>query len=694
MAAGRGEKGKGMNANMHRGTGWVRCRDWLAGMALASVWALVGCAEAPPPTESTEDAAAEAPALPAPNPERNAYFGDLHVHSRYSFDAFLFGTTATPDEAYRYARGENLKHVLGFEMQMPEPLDFYSVTDHAMFLGMLPAMADPTTEVSKTDTAQQLAAASTVDERRAAFQNMRPLLSDPEMADEVLDLDVVRSAWADIQAAANRANEPGAFTAFIGYEYTSGPESQNLHRNVIFRGDSAPDVPFSRLDSSNPEDLWAWMDAARDAGQDAVAIPHNSNGSNGQMFKPAYYDDSPLDAAYAELRMRNEPLVEVTQVKGTSDTHPLLSPNDEWANFEIMPFRIATQIISNVSGSYAREALARGLAFEESDGFNPFKFGLVGASDTHNASYAGDESDFYSKVGMLDGTPARRGSVPLEPADGGGPFDIQPCPETVPTATAGESSEPAPAVWCGPDAERFAQSYYTYWSASGLTGAWAEENTRQSIHDAFRRKETFATSGPRIRVRFFGGYGLGDVSMDAMDRVAQAYAGGVPMGGDLQGQADGAPTFLLWASRDARSAPLQRMQIIKGWVEDGTLQEQVFDVACSDGGKVDGQTHRCPDNGASVDLSDCSISDGVGATELAESWRDPEFNPSQRAVYYARVLENPTCRWSTWDALRAGVAPRPDVQATLQERAWTSPIWYAPAAASSAPASEGEAADG
>jgi len=689
-----------MNEKKHHG----RRGDWLAGVALAGLcWALASCAEAPAPAETTpegegeapaEVAAPEAAAMPAPNPERNAYFGDLHVHSRYSFDAFLFGTVATPDEAYRYARGENLKHALGFEMQMPEPLDFYSVTDHAMFLGMLPAMADPTTEVSKTEFAKPFAAASTVDERRAGFQAMRPLLADPEKANEILDMNIVRSAWADLQAAANRANDPGTFTAFIGYEYTSGPESQNLHRNVIFRGDSAPDIPFSRLDSSNPEDLWAWMDAARDNGQDAVAIPHNSNGSNGQMFKPAYYDDAPLDAAYAELRMRNEPLVEVTQVKGTSDTHPLLSPNDEWANFEIMPFRIATQIISNVSGSYAREALVRGLAFQESEGFNPFKFGLVGASDTHNASYAGDESDYYSKVGALDGTAELRGSVPSAEDAGSGPFDIRACPEGVPTAVSGESSEPAPAVWCGEDAELFSDTYYTYWSAAGLTGAWAEENTRQSIHDAFRRKETFATSGPRIRVRFFGGYGLGDVSMDAMDRAAQAYAGGVPMGGDLSGQAEGAPTFLLWASRDARGAPLQRAQIIKGWVEDGALREQVFDVACSDGGMVDGQTHRCPDNGATVDLSDCSISDGVGAGELAASWQDPAFDPSQRALYYARVLENPTCRWSTWDALKAGVMRRSDIRPTLQERAWTSPIWYAPAAMPAAPTSEEEAADG
>ena len=282
-----------------------------------------------------------------PNPLRNAYFGDLHVHTRYSFDAFIFGTVATPDDAYRFARGASLTHPSGFEMRLPEPLDFYAVTDHAMFLGMMPAMADPSTEISRTEFAQPFANAKTVEERGAAFFGIRHYLTRETHA-EVFDKDIVRSAWADIVAASNRHYEPGRFTTFIAYEYTSGLESQNLHRNVVFRGDGAPDIPFSRLDSMNPEELWQWMDRVRADGYDALAIPHNSNGSNGQMSKPTTYDGAPLDAAYADLRMRNEPLVEITQVKGTSDTHPLLSPNDEWANFEIMPFRIATQVISNV----------------------------------------------------------------------------------------------------------------------------------------------------------------------------------------------------------------------------------------------------------------------------------------------------------------------------------------------------------
>ena len=649
--------------------------------AAAIVFSLAACAEAPdeapagPPVVSKE-AASEDPTS-APNPLRNAYFGDLHVHTRYSFDAFLFGTVATPDEAYRFAQGESLAHPSGFEMQLPQPLDFYAVTDHAMFLGMLPAMSDPSTEISKTEFAAPFAAARTVAERTAAFRGIRDFMA-PETHAEVLDKDIVRSAWGEIVASANRNYQPGRFTTFVAYEYTAAPDAQNLHRNVIFRGANAPDMPFSRLDSQNPERLWQWMDDIRAQGFEALAIPHNSNGSNGQMFKPVTYDDAPLDATYGALRMRNEPLVEVTQVKGTSDTHPLLSPNDEWADFEIMPFRIATQIISNVSGSYAREALLRGIAIEQGQGFNPFKFGLAGASDTHNASYAGDESEFYSKVGLLDGTPALRGAIAQDAQPGEGPLDVYPCPEAVPSAVAGEPSEPAPKIWCGADAHRFRETYYTFWSASGLTGVWAEQNTRESIYDAFRRKETFATSGPRIRVRFFGGYGLDGVAVNAEGMVTQADAAGVPMGGDIAGRPEGAPTFLVWAARDAHSALLQRAQIVKGWTEDGAAREQVFDVACSDGLQVDPDTHRCPDNGATVNMANCATAQDQGAAELAATWQDPTFDPARRAVYYVRVLENPSCRWSTWDALRSGVAPRPDLHATIQERAWSSPIWYAP----------------
>lgn len=653
-------------------------------LVLAGLAALTLAACAPEPAEAPEggppaavDVPGETP-LPEPNPLRDAYFGDLHVHTAYSMDAYMVGTRDNPDEAYRFARGAPMTHASGFEMRLPDPLDFYAVTDHAEFLGMFSAINDPTTEISRRPSSQPFVGVGTPERFAAAGQALLAIITDPDQADEFIDEGVMRSTWADIVGAAERHYEPGRFTTFVGYEYTSMPEMQNLHRNVIFRGGSAPDVPFSMLESMNPEDLWAWMDRARADGHEALAIPHNSNGSNGQMFRPEYFDGAALDAAYAETRMRNEPLVEITQIKGTSETHPLLSPNDEWASFELLPFRIATRILSNVSGSFAREALIRGVRFEQEQGFNPFRFGFVGSSDTHNASYAGDESDYHAKLATLDATPALRGSVPLDTTGENGPLDVHPCPETIPAAVSGESNENVARLWCGDDADSFAQTDNTYFGAAGLAGVWAQENTRESIYDAFRRKETFATTGPRIRVRFFGGYGLADVAPDVPDMVEGADAGGVPMGGDIAGRAEGAPTFLLQAARDARGAPLQRAQIVKGWVEDGAAREAVFDVACSDGATVDPDTHRCPGNGAAVNLADCSISEDVGASQLTASWQDPTFDPAQHAVYYARVLENPTCRWSTWDALRAGVAPRPDFPATLQERAWTSPIWYTP----------------
>ncbi len=644
-----------------------------ATLILAIAGALAACS---PPEEQPEAPAAEtglpeqaeAPAAPPaiePNPNRNPYFGDLHVHTVYSFDAFLFGTRASPDDAYAFAKGGALAHAAGFEMQMKKPLDFQAVTDHATYLGMLPAMFDETTELSQRPIAAELRAAKTPAELGAAFASMLPriggTLGEP---DDLLDLDVVASAWGKIIESAERNNAPGEFTTFIGYEYTtSGPEFQNLHRNVIFRGSEAPNTPFSRLDSLNPEDAWDWMDKLRQDGIEALAIPHNSNGSDGWMFEKTNQAGEPIDAAYAEQRMRNEPLVEVTQVKGTSDTHPLLSPNDEWADFEIMPIRVASPLASRPQGSYVREAWLNGLAMEDAEGFNPYRFGVIGSSDTHNAAGSFEEDNYWSKTGLLDATPQMRGSVPLDEGQVG-----------TSSIFGGASADDAPVG----DGPAYSDAPAQYWGASGLAAVWAESNTREAIYDAFRRKETFATSGPHIPVRFFAGYGIDQALLEAEDVIATAYAAGVPMGGDLIADGEAAPGFFAWAMRDSDAAPLQRLQVIKGWVEDGQTNERVFDVACSDGGAVDPQTHRCPDNGAAVDLATCAISDDKGAAELSAVWQDPTFIPGQRAFYYVRALENPKCRWSTWDAIRAGVAPREDMHATIQDRAWSSPIWYMP----------------
>jgi hypothetical protein len=620
----------------------------ITGLVLLQACSRENPATATPPAGASEPTAVmESVTAPTNAPATTqAYFGDLHVHTMYSFDAFTFGTTASPDDAYEFAKGGVIRHPGGFDMQLGEPLDFYAVTDHAFYMGSVPAMADPTNELSKHEVAEGMDDLTTAEKRRDQFQRILDFLQT-DRRDELLDEAVFTDAWEDIMAAANRHNDPGNFTTFIAYEYTATSGVQeNLHRNVIFSGDRGPGLPMSRIDSSNPEDLWRWMDGLRAEGIEALAIPHNSNGSNGKMFNLLDFNGNPLDQQYADLRMRNEPLVEITQVKGTSDTHPALSPNDEWADFEIMPVRIASTLESQPEGSYVREAYRHGLEFQEKKGFNPFKFGVVGASDTHNASYAGDEDNYWSKVGVVDDEPVERGSVPLaEPLE---------------------------------DGSVYTPGYFQYWSAAGLTGVWAAENTREAIYSAFRRKETFGTSGPRIKVRFFAGADLPD--LDSPDLIAAAYDAGVPMGGELVASSELSPEFLVWASRDAASAPLQRLQVIKVNVRQGNSVEQVYDVACSDGAAVNPETHRCPDNGASVNLSDCSISAEVGASELRTLWRDPDYDRREHALYYVRVLENPVCRWSTWDAVRAGVPPREDLAATIQERAWSSPIWLSPMA--------------
>ena len=364
------------------------------------------------------------------------------------------------------------------------------------------------------------------------------------------------------------------------------------------------------------------------------------------MFRLETYNGAPLDAAYAEQRMRNEPLVEITQVKGTSETHPTLSPNDEWANFEIYDHLLGSYEVSATQGSYIREAYQNGLKLQEENGFDPFRFGLVAASDSHVVAGAYAENDYWSKVGIVDGLPHLRGSVPFPGTEG---WDDQPDNQQT----------------------RNARAWFSRWSASGLTGVWAEENTRESIFDAFRRKETFATTGPRMKVRFFAGLDYADDLLEAPDMVAQAYASGVPMGGDLMG--DGrSPVFVAWAMQDPSGTALQRVQVVKVT----SAGEKIFDIACHQGAP-DPETHRCADNGASVDMASCTPT-GDGAGELKTTWQDPEFDAAQRATYYVRVLENPSCRWSTWEALKAGTPPNPALPETIQERAYTSPIWYIP----------------
>ena len=622
--------------------------------------------------------------------ERKAYFGDLHVHTTYSFDAYAFGTLATPYDAYRFAKGEAIANPAGFNMQLSRPLDFYAVTDHGMFLGLAEAAADTSTEFSKNQfsepyhglNAPENMGASVLDvlDRMRTFGSFMPAavsqIRSGELArDEVLG--VVRSAWRDSIDAADEFYDPGAFTTFAAYEYTSSTDDRgNLHRNVVFQDtNKLPREPFSRLHSRNPEDLWQWMDDLRAKGVESLAIPHNSNGSNGQMFKLVDWAGDPLDDDYAQQRNRNEPIVEITQIKGTSETHPMLSSKDEFASFEIMPYRVATNALSQVEGSYVREALLNGLAFEQQGMTNPYQFGFIGSSDTHTGASQNVESNFVSKLGLLSGTAEKRGSAPGSGLAGELGYQAN-------RVLANFGGNPALLV-------KINGNVYTggatpTFGASGVAAAWAEENTRESLYSAFRRKEVFATSGPRMQIRLFAGYGFDERMLTQADGIERAYATGVTMGGNLvpnkttEGQQSTELGFLLMASADTESAPLQRLQIIKGWVDVDGTHEEVIDVACADSAPVNPETSRCADNGAKVDISDCSINEETGAGQLSALWRDPEFKAEQRAFYYARAIENPTCRWSTWDANRAGVAPRPGLPTTIQERVWSSPIHYVP----------------
>lgn len=597
-------------------------------------------------------AAVRAAALPGHNPDRNAYFGDLHVHTYLSFDAYIFNVRKTPDDAYRFAKGEAIGHAAGFDIRLQGgPLDFAGVTDHAEFMGAIREAADPHSPLSKLPITQGLFSTDPK-EIGQAFQRVVTGFRNNSLPPEFSAPEVASRAWREVQDAAARNYAPGRFTTFIGYEYTSAPDGRNLHRNVIFSGAKVAELPYTANASRDPEDLWRTMDGWRAKGIEALAIPHNSNGSDGLMFDTVRMNGKPIDRTYADLRLRNEPLVEISQIKGTSETHPSLSPNDEWANFEIMESYIGSATrITKFQGGYVRRALEDGIIFREKVGANPFKFGFISSSDTHNAAPGSvEEPNYFSKTGRPDSTPALRGSAPPDGA----------------------------RTWDGVDAAA-AGGRYQAWGASGLAGVWAEENSRESIYAALRRKETFATSGPRIKVRFFAGYDFPADLMTRADTVRQAYAHGVPMGGDLLASKGKAPQFLVWAVRDPRGGYLQRAQVVKGWIENGQVREKVFDVACSDGLKV-GANGRCADSGAGVNMKTCEPDRFKGDVELRTVWRDPEFKAGQRAFYYVRVLENPSCRWSTWDALRNGTPPNPKLAPTIMERAWSSPIWYEPMA--------------
>ena len=622
-------------------------RSLLLRMSLSAVLtALVaGCTSAAPEraikqaetVETAPAAVTNTPIAPADHARFTPLYGDLHMHTSFSFDAFTFKTTATPDDAYNFAQGQPLAHPAGGVYQLDRPLDFLAVTDHAEFMGVTRAFADSSNPLSKLPIAQEVLAKDPA-AASAGFYKLAGALRDGKM--ETLlgprqNADaVVEDAWAKEKAAANRHYKPGKFTTLIGYEFTGTSEGRNLHRNVLYRTNDAP-LPFSTVQSRDPADLWRFLDGVRKRGYPVLAIPHNSNASDGAMFGAADYNGRPIDAAYAALRARNEPLVEITQVKGTSETHPTLSPNDEFADFEILPTYIASdKKITKFAGGYVRDAVAEGLQMQDGEGFNPYRFGFIGSTDSHTAQSPIIESNYWGKVGVLDGTAKAR-------------YDCTYC----------------------------RGSDYRNFSASGLAVVWARHNTREDVWDALARKETFATTGPRMQVRFFGGWSYSSAPGGA-NWVEQGYAGGVPMGGTLATRRGRRPVFLVSALKDPDSANLDRVQIVKTWAAAGKHYEKVFDVALSGGRSVNPRTGKAPPVGDTIDRDTLTYKNTIGAPSLSARWIDPEFDPAVVAAYYVRVLEIPTPRWTSYDAKRLGRPLLKGWPFSIQERAFTSPIWY------------------
>jgi hypothetical protein len=584
------------------------------------------------------------------NTGRNAYFGQTHSHTSWSLDAYIIGNHVTgPAEAYQYSMGQPIKHPAGFEVKLKRPLDFHGVTDHSEYVGMVRLANDPTSQVSKLPVAEKLKVRKPEDVVNI-FKWLAGSLAKSEPIKDLLDPKVAGTVWQENIAIADKYNRPGKFTTFVAYEWTSAPNSRNMHRNVFFRDSKkVPALPFTSIDSAYPNDLWNWMDAQRKAGIDLLAISHNANLSDGIMF-PTEKDHMgrAIDAAWARQRMENEPLTEIVQIKGASETHPALSPNDEFAGYEIMSFLLGTDnSTSRANGSYVREGWQNGLALQQARGFNPYRMGVVGASDSHNTVISYTNATFFGQHGAIDASPKLRMQAKVEAGMA-----------VVKTGT------------------------------SGLAGVWAEENTRDALFRAMQRREVFATSGVRIKVRMFGGWDFTPAVLKQKDWPAAGYALGTPMGGDLPAPKAKAPSFIVQAIKDPDEANLDRVQIIKGWTKNGQIFEKIYDVAWSGKRKRD-KDGRVGSVGSTVDIKNASYTNTIGAIELKAVWTDPDFDPSLDAFYYVRVLQIPTPRWSTYDAKQVGVAPPAEVPATVQERAWSSPIWYTPAAAARQGAARG-----
>ena len=577
-----------------------------------------------------------------PNPLNNVYFGEQHLHTVNSPDAFAFGTRNTPDDAYRFCRGEAIKMATTGEMvQKKTPYDWCAITDHAEYMGIMPLLGQKDNPLADTEIGKMIGSGDP-QQGEAAFQQIITSAAVNVPISYMNNAKVMLSIWDEQKSIANKYNDPGKFTTLIAFEWTSIPLYQNLHHNVFFRDDTGPDTQFSSFDSVKREDLWTYQEVQRAMGHENFSIPHNSNVSNGLMFPPRTSYGTPITRQWAERSVANTVAVEMAQTKGASETIPALSPSDEFAGFETYYHNLLGSggVVGKVDGSYVRQGLINGVGFQEMLGANPYKFGIVAGGDSHNAMQANEEFDYFGVHGNTDKTPeVRLGS------------------------TGSVAGEPA-----------------RFFSTPATTAVWAPENTRQAIFDGIKRKETYGTSGTFIRLRFFGGWNY-PADLDKSDSfVQQAYDNGVPMGGDLPEMpaAAKAPTFAFWALKDPNSANLDRIQIVKGWYQQGYAYEKVYDVAWSDG-RQPGADGKVPSVGNTVDIKNASYTNSIGDVELSAVWTDPDFDPSHHAVYYARVIEIPTPRWTTFDAKALGIDPPADVAPSLQERAWSSPIWYTPA---------------
>ncbi len=589
------------------------------------------------------------------------YWGDTHLHTALSLDAGMFGNTLGPDEAYRFAKGEELTSSTGLPAKLGRPLDWLAVSDHSDMMGFATDLiaGNPAITATEQGAGWHAAVQQGGDAATQATLDLIANFSQGTIDTALLEAyapgsPVYGSVWSQVIDAAERHYEPGRFTTFIAYEWTALVNGDNLHRNVILRDGAnraeqmMPAVTQPPFGSTDPLDLYAWMEAYEDkTGGQALALAHNGNLSNGIMFPvDAQYTGRPLDAVYVEQRAKWEPLYEVTQIKGDGETHPYLSPDDEFADYEtwdVGNLDLSTpKTPEMLRGEYAREALKQGLALGARLGTNPYKFGMVGSTDSHTSLATAEEENFFGKA---------------------------------------PSAEPSITRALHPFA-KFGELEYPGWSlvASGYAGVWASENTREAIWDAMARKEVYATTGPRITVRFFGGWGFGEDDLRSRAPAFAGYQKGVPMGGDLRAAPEGAgaPSFMVYALRDPIGANLDRIQIVKGWrTPEGELRERVYDVAWSGGREPDAQGHL-PPVGDTVDLEAANWTNTIGASELAAVWTDPDFDAGADAFYYARVLEIPTPRWVLYDKVRLGAELPDGAVRTGQERAYTSPIWYTP----------------